>query len=446
MDQAGSFRATIRDSNVSGQVAIGTHVLQIGDINGGVVNIAPFSDRPAFKRRFAPTILRPRPFISLLDRAAETSSLQRAMRAAAPISVYGESGIGKTSLLRSLTHQADIGDYPDGIVYLSVRGEGFNDLLQSLFDAFYESSPHFKPTDAEIRHAFQNIRGLILLDDLDLTADETTALLDVAPQCMFVLASLRRSLWGEGQNLSISGLPEDESLILFERELGRSLTREEILEVKDICNALQRHPLRIIQAGSLAREGQMSLGEIRASIRSTTPDGALARASLDTLTVPQERALAILAVAGGAPITWEHIAELSQSQDILKSLQRLIALGLVQLQNHRYSLPDSLVITLGKVWDLAPWEDALLKYFASWLSTRPPDALIEQAADVLVHLIKRAGEKKQWSEVVMLGRALERVLIFLKRWQIWGEILQYILKSARALGERKTEAWALHQL
>jgi hypothetical protein len=37
-------------------------------------------------------------------------------------------------------------------------------------------------------------------------------------------------------------------------------------------------------------------------------------------------------------------------------------------------------------------------------------------------------------------------LIIWKRWQIWLDILNLILKAARALGDRKVEAWALHQL
>jgi hypothetical protein len=41
---------------------------------------------------------------------------------------------------------------------------------------------------------------------------------------------------------------------------------------------------------------------------------------------------------------------------------------------------------------------------------------------------------------------MERGLILSKRWQAWADILNLILKAARALGERKVEAWALHQL
>lgn len=46
MDQASTVQATIK-GNVSGQVAVGNYILQIGDVNGEFVNIALTPDQPA---------------------------------------------------------------------------------------------------------------------------------------------------------------------------------------------------------------------------------------------------------------------------------------------------------------------------------------------------------------------------------------------------------------
>jgi hypothetical protein len=64
----------------------------------------------------------------------------------------------------------------------------------------------------------------------------------------------------------------------------------------------------------------------------------------------------------------------------------------------------------------------------------------------LIHTIKSAGERKKWREVIQLGRALEKFMIFYKRWQTWSDILNLILKAAKALNDSKIQAWALHQL
>ncbi len=65
---------------------------------------------------------------------------------------------------------------------------------------------------------------------------------------------------------------------------------------------------------------------------------------------------------------------------------------------------------------------------------------------MLLHSIQKAGEKNRWSDVIRIGRGLENSIILLRRWQTWLDILNLILKAARALGDRKIEAWALHQL
>ena len=71
---------------------------------------------------------------------------------------------------------------------------------------------------------------------------------------------------------------------------------------------------------------------------------------------------------------------------------------------------------------------------------------MEESSGLLIHTIKNAGERKKWREVIQLGRALEKFMIFYKRWQTWSDILNLILTAAKALNDSKIQAWALHQL
>ncbi|MBI3150742.1 MAG: hypothetical protein HYZ21_01285, partial [Chloroflexi bacterium] len=109
-----SIEANIK-GNVSGQVAIGSYILQVGDINGGVVNIAPPTAKASFDRRTRPVNLRPRAFPALLDRTPETEAVKNAMTSSMPVTVFGENGIGKTSLLRQIAHLPDTKKLPDGV-------------------------------------------------------------------------------------------------------------------------------------------------------------------------------------------------------------------------------------------------------------------------------------------------------------------------------------------
>ncbi|MGB7875389.1 MAG: hypothetical protein WBL25_13480, partial [Anaerolineales bacterium] len=70
----------------------------------------------------------------------------------------------------------------------------------------------------------------------------------------------------------------------------------------------------------------------------------------------------------------------------------------------------------------------------------------DESLDVLVQAVRTAEEKNRWLDVIKLGRGFERVLVLRKRWQTWLNILNLILKAARALGDRKVEGWALHQI
>ena len=432
--------------DVSGQVIAGNYNVQIRDSKGCVVNVAPPLDRPAYSMRSFPVNLRPSTFPSLLDRNEESASIKVAIQASMPVSIFGEEGIGKTSFVRRLIHLSDLPSFPAGVVYLDASGRGLDDLLQSLFDAFYESLAEYKPRNTEIHLALQGLTALVFLDGLNVARDEIVSLLNAAPNCTFILSSVERSLWGEGQTLSLRGLPENDALTLFQRELGRSLNEEEQASAQKICVLLQGHPLRMLQAASLVHERSKPISELLEELQHDPPEKAVLQASLNTLSKDQENILALLAAASGTVMPLEHLVSLSQDPNVRKNLQGLIALGLVQAHSPRYSLTGNLASSLATLWDLSSWEDILLDYFVSWLESQPAQALIEESANALIYTVMRAGERQRWSEVIRLGRALERSLIIWKRWQTWLDILNLILKAARALGDRKVEAWAAHQL
>ena len=123
------------------------YVIKIGDVNGGVVNIIKPSDKPKYSARPTPVTIKPRAFPSLLDRENEFESIKKASQLSIPVSVWGQEGVGKTSFIRHLTYTLDAGNFTSGVVFLDASGLGYEDLLQALFDLFFESdSIRFKPT------------------------------------------------------------------------------------------------------------------------------------------------------------------------------------------------------------------------------------------------------------------------------------------------------------
>jgi hypothetical protein len=434
------------DGNVSGQIAIGSYILQVGDVNGGVVNIAPPAAQAGFEPRTRPISLRPRPFPGLLDRTQETEIIKAAIAAAKPITVFGENGIGKTSLLRQITHLTELKEFADGVFYLLLHNEEIEDLLQTIFDAFLVSSNAQKPTDGQLRNDLKEIHALIILDDISLKREDVSILLDAMPQSLFILASLERSLWGEGQAVPLDGLPEAEALQLFERELGRALTDDERPAAIQICTVLLFHPLRILQAASMIREEGLSILETFSRLTRTRTQSPVLEVALKNSNETQKKILSMLAVAGGFMLTREHLVALTSSATFDADMKSLIGGGFVQAEGSGFSLSSEALSSLSQIWDLSGWEDALLNHFSSWLKTSPQDMLIDQVADTLFHLIKRAGEKKDWPQVVTLGRVLERFYLLKKKWQGWLKILELLRLAAKALADRKLEGWVLHQM
>jgi len=209
---AAQVQADIRGL-VSGQVAVGNYNIQSGSIHGGRVTISPPSQPPC-QPEALPIDLRPRPFPGFLDREPDLQNCLTALKSRLVLQVYGEKGAGKTSLLRAIARATP--PFPNGIYYGAHLQDPPSDILQRIFEAFYEC-PNYLPTPTQRRKALHDRQVLVFLDDASLTQSELTALLNETPSLTFAIASSIRSLVGEGLALELSGLPEEAALLLVER-------------------------------------------------------------------------------------------------------------------------------------------------------------------------------------------------------------------------------------
>lgn len=438
--QAG-YHVTIGGS-VSGQVAVGENIIQIGRVEGGIVYVSQPGQRAVPRPRMMPVWQRPRRFKGLLDRSQESKAAAAALQSGLPVEFYGESGVGKTAMLRHLAFRLPDEVFPGGVIYLRVQGQPLDDVLQDLFDTFYESDIPLKPTNAQMRHALQNIEALILLDDVTMARDELDALLDVAPNCTFLLATEARRLWGEGQAIALSGLPQADALSLLERELGRSLTAGERLSAARLHNRLQGHPFRLRQAASLARDRSISLMQLEAYL----PDDAqqMAAQNIEALPERERRLLLALAATGGHPLSQQSLAALAGTPGVNVALQVLEQQGLIQRQGQHASLPGAVAAALQQEGNLAAYQERALDYFTQLAGAQPATLAAESGA--IKHLVNWAASSGRWSEALRLVRAVEGVLAIAKRWGAWKTLLQAGLHAAQGIGDGSAEAWAWHQL
>ena len=428
---------------IKGHIAAGRYLLEVGELFGARLREASQEGGAATRPRPAPVLLRPRVIRGLVGRQAELATALAAIEAGFPIEVSGEAGIGKTAFLRHLAHHRHAASFDDGIVYLSARHQSCADLLQLLFEAFYESDGVLKPADARIRRDLRDKRALILLDDVRLAQEELDQLFEIAPGCAFVVATHKRCLWDEGRNLTLTGLDSAEAVSLLERAVERPLGDSERPAAIRLCEGLGGHPLRILQAAALVREGRMALDSGMVDIR---PDDLITRL-MKSIDERQRRALLALISVPGVPLTVQHISAIAEVTDLEPGIQALLGLGLVVRDNARYQAAAGVADRLRRREDLKPWIHRAITYFTAWTARfqRNPNVLLEEA-EALLRTQRSAAETRRSGEVLRIGRLLEGALIVGGRWGAWANVLERCLDAAKATGDRSAEAWARHQL
>src|SRR5262245_55703226 len=240
-------RGVLVTGNVSNSVIVtGDDVnveLKIGPENGAIVEELARFVRPRTRKLRPPVRTHPSRPKNHIDRSRETEHAL-ADDAARVINYHAAAGVGKTYLLCNIANNPRTSEFPDGVVYLFGRDKRQDDLLQELFDAFYESSPPARRSTTEISRRLNTRQALILVDAAEQDPDELLALTSAVPQCRFIVAT-RDAVSIEGETIALGGLELPEALAIVEQELRRPLTPEEHAAAETISVRLGGHPLKI---------------------------------------------------------------------------------------------------------------------------------------------------------------------------------------------------------
>lgn len=433
--------------NVSGgsQVAIGNHIVQIGRVEGGVVNFLNAPPPPP-RLRPQPVLLRPKPFLNLLDRERETTTLLQALQSQRSVECTGEPGAGRTSLLRHLAHQTQLATaFPAGVVYFEVNQQTAADLLKSIFDAFYISDFPIKPNETEIRHYLQSVNALVLLDDVEIDAKQIESLMNVAPSCTFAAVTRQRALFGETVDVTLKGLPTADAVRLFRNELRRTLSPEEEKGARIICESVACIPLLVLRAAHEARAQNRSLLDVVSESKLAPGDQRLTVAEINSSSEDEKKILAALAVIAGARVAAEHVAAVTGITNVEPLLDDLERRGLVQSHEQQYTLASD--VKAEQFANLKPWFARTVVHFVDWAKARRNQhKVIAGSAAAILLLMKQAVAAQAWNEVRSLGHASEEAFTVSGKWDMWATVLDNINMAARAQGDVAERAWALHQL
>jgi hypothetical protein len=434
------------------QVVVSKYIVNIGAVQGGAVNLAPPRRRAAKQsrpRREPPHIL-PRSAPGFLDRSREQGLVGQALARGEVVDIHGPDGTGKTSLA-SRAMQAQLPSaYPDGMVYLSARHETREDLLQELFQSFFESDGPVKVTENDVRREMAGKRALIAVDDANLLEEgEAGDLAQVLPQCSLLVTGREQQIW-QGEGISLKGLPGRYAVLLFEQHWG-DLAAEERPTVEVICEAVGNVPLSIVKIARTAAQQQLTLDQVLQQVRPKKKERGTVAPVLaliaSKLSAGQRLLLGGLAAAGGPTVGVEALPVITGlgMDEITRHLVPLREQGLVSANSPRCSLDDGLKPYIKQAWTNGELQAKAAEYYsgkASALRLLPKDPDEENVLSALDYIVQQG----QWQQVVTLVRSIDRYLASTGRWGEWRKRLDQALQAARKLGDRASEAWAQNQL
>ena len=452
-EQAAAHAVGDRDVAVAGDivdsvVVTGDNVnveLKLGPEQGALLERLARAQRPQKRQRPTPLRSVPKPYADSVDRDAEASAIIDAVRERRAVNVYGEPGVGKTYVLLHALHRGADKPLPDGAVYLFAHGP-LEDVVQGLFEEFYECEPPFKPSDSQIRRDLDGVRALVVLDGLELERDAAQQLPLVMPGCCVVIGSRERSLW-EGVPLALRGLGVTDAVTVVEQELGRPLAPDERDPAQRICKVLLGHPLRIREAVAAA----LASGGTLADIERRLTDAADAVASLAATKLSQARdaerqLIAALGVFSEASVGHEHLRSIVDVSGFDQVVSDAVARRDIRAHSPRYTLSATLAGSAELPRVDAYGERALLLFIAWAEELRGDPAAQLREGPALLALLRWAAENGRPREAIRLGRVIDTAFAAGRRWGAWREVLETVLAASRQGGERSAEAWALHQL
>jgi hypothetical protein len=335
----GDYRVEVHGS-VGGNLVVGDHNLIVNAQTGSSVTVVQEADRPKPVRRPSVRLLPRRPS-EFVGRAAELGAIAGSVVAQSTIQVYGPSGVGKSTLLRQSAYS--LAGETSGVAYLTAAGRDGDDLLQEIFEACYETSG-YRPSNTELRRFMSGVRATLFVDDLVVGDDALAAILDTVPDTGFVFTSVARELWGQGQVLALTGLPEDQALALFRHEFGRDLTAAELAAASRSWRESNGSPIAILRAAAaLAATPPTQTPVIPAQRDSEDPERTVP--STVPLTPPQRDVFDLLRALPQGPISIPVLTRLAGAPDPAKveaAADRLDQVGLAERVDDTFQLVEDL--------------------------------------------------------------------------------------------------------
>jgi len=413
-------------------------------------------------RRRPPLYLSPPRPPALVNRSTELQTLNKTVSDFKVADLNGPDGAGKSSLAAALIHDLDLDLFPDGVVFVTGRIQ-YQDLLQALFESFYESSTPVKITPHQAHTYLYNLRALVILDDVGLGPKQIDPILDALGNAAVLIVSPERTAPGRGNAISLKGLPRQQALELFERALKKKPPPSERSIIEQICTLLNNMPLPITCVAAQAAQSQDSLTKLLTDLRERKfwagPGGDLSIGpSLEQIVLSLDevdrRIMTLIAAFYGPSASPEVLRALTNlsAADFRERTERLQRLGLLHILAPRSRRKSNQRLALAPAYRQAvrTWlvDDKTRLEIVNYYTTRlnRGDELPGDELPGLLGAIQDCASNGWLTPLKPLVRAADHGLAWLGWWAEWQHVLDLTRRAAQAGGDRALEAWAMHQM
>lgn len=433
-------------------VAVGDFVLQLGDAEGGRLEVSE-GGRPAWPTPLPTPVdaKGARPLLSIY-REEPLAALRKAVSVGRPAEVIGPAGIGKSTLLRQLIWE-DWGDrFPDGFIFESCEGLGPDDILQRIYDRFFE--PHnrsdaiVRPTRDEVLKSLKPVMALVVLDQLSLKGPALDQLCSALSGCALFTGSHEAVLDEQSTCVHVPGLPEPSANQLLRYIFGPELEGAKG-KVASLLTTLSGHPMRVWQAAArlVADPGNPRNDGVLGNDGDALPTAVYDPKRGETT----RRLLRLLAAVSGASIgfdTAEDLAADGRRHRLESAIRRLRFEGmLVEEEEESLRLAPNLESAARQMLpDLRPEVNRLIRWYIKYYCNCFPIPVASMVPHAVMLLLERGSRLEMHPLVVDLVRVTELRWICRGQWDSWKRALDYHLASAWTLRDEEEQAWALHEL
>jgi hypothetical protein len=413
--------------DVIGQIVVGHHSVVVHAESTSVVTVA--GSLPPTPRRRPVGTRPPRRGIEPVGRDAELAMINSWLDRRMPVEIYGELGIGKTTLLRKVAAERSAAM---DVAFLSAAALSVDDLLQDIFEVFYDAEG-YRPDPSRLRRLLGSVEALLVLDDFDGSAEDLTAVLDMVASCDVLVAGVERHLLGEGRAMALGGLDEDAARTLLVRNLGRKLTGDEAAAAARLWTSARGNPRVLVNAVAAIRSSPENALTLDAAESTLAP--FLARRLTDDARRTVRIFAALKDIPGAGPTLVTAVG------GTMAGVDELLAAGLIEDSGSGYRLSGSLGWSVAQLAGDPPSPVELAASLVRWAESAPPTD-VAKAAPILMHVLRQAKDADAPAAAVSLARVAAPRLALESHWDAWAQMLALGRAAAQAAGAQADKAEA----